>query len=275
MISKVFEICMHRKICNNLNVSGLQFGFVKEIGSDKSLFTVTKVVNYFLKRHSNVFVVTLDAYDAFDNVNVYGLITKLIDRYMSFDVVRVLLSWYVNTRACVRLNGYCTEYIDMKSEGKQGGIMSPMLYKIYVDNLVKKLMCEKLGCVIGDCFFGTVFYADDIVLLEALVCKIQKMINLCCEYGKKYGICFNPKKTKWLCTNAYNKHLYVNFLLNNNVIENSSNSIRYLGINLIVKRGLLTVDVNDRIGKCNALAYDVLMNSADLFEVVRCQLIIN
>ena len=42
-------MCIYRKICNNLNVSGLQFGVVKGRGGcDKSLFTVTEVVNYFL-----------------------------------------------------------------------------------------------------------------------------------------------------------------------------------------------------------------------------------
>ena len=63
-------------------------------------------------------------------------------------------------------------------------------------------------------------------------------------------------------------------MLNNDVIENSGNSIRYLGVNLIVKRGLLIVDVNDRIRKFNAWAYDVLINSADLSEVVICQLMV-
>ena len=53
-------------------------------------------------------------------------------------------------------------------------------------------------------------------------------------------------------------------------MENSGNSIRYLGVTLIVQRDLLTADVNDRITKFNASAYDVLMNSADLSEVVRC-----
>ena len=87
---------------------------------------------------------------------------------------------------------------------------------------------------------------------------------------EKYGICFNTKKAKWLCTNVYKKHLYVNVLLNNDVIENSGNNIRYLGVNLIVKRVFLALDVNDRITKFNTSAYDVLMNSADLSEVVRC-----
>ena len=47
MISKVFAMCMYRKIYYNLNVSGLQLSFVKGGGCDKSFFTVTKVVNHF------------------------------------------------------------------------------------------------------------------------------------------------------------------------------------------------------------------------------------
>ena len=96
-----------------------------------------------------MFIVTLDASAAVDKVNVYGLLTKLIDRDVSFDVARVLLSWYVNTGICMRLNGYCANYFDIKNGVKQESIMSPMLYNICVDDLIKKLMCEKLGYVIG------------------------------------------------------------------------------------------------------------------------------
>ena len=42
-----------------------------------------------------------------------------------------------------------------------------------------------------------------------------------------------------------------------------------------MRKGLLTLDVGDRIRKFNISAYDVLLNSADLTEVVRCELIVN
>ena len=41
-----------------------------------------------------------------------------------------------------------------------------------------------------------------------------------------------------------------------------------------MRKGLLTLDVGDRIRKFNISAYDVLLNSADLTEVVRCELIV-
>ena len=41
-----------------------------------------------------------------------------------------------------------------------------------------------------------------------------------------------------------------------------------------MRKGLITLDVGDRIKKFNISAYDVLLNSADLTAVVRCELIV-
>ena len=112
---KLFKICLYNKINGCLNVSGLQLGFVKEGGCDESLCTVSNVDNHFLKKSSDVFIVTLDASLAFDKVNMYGPMTKLIKRNVSFDVIRTLLSWYTNSKACVKLSGYYSEYISINS----------------------------------------------------------------------------------------------------------------------------------------------------------------
>ena len=167
VFSKLFEICLYNKINGCLNVSGLQLGFVKEGGCDKNLYTVSNVVNYFLKTSSDVFIVTLDASSAFDKVNIYGLMTKLIKRNVPFDVIRTLLSWYTNSQACVKLSGYYLEYISINSGVKQGGILSLLFYNIYVDELRTTLIKADLGCNIEGIYYGTVFYADDIVLLGA------------------------------------------------------------------------------------------------------------
>ena len=83
----------------------MQLGFVKEGDCDKILYTVSNIVNYFLKKSSDVFIVTLDALSAFDKINIDGLKTKLIKRNVSIDVIRTLLSWDTNSKACVKLSG--------------------------------------------------------------------------------------------------------------------------------------------------------------------------
>ena len=130
MLSKIFEMCSYKKTCYKLQTDGMQYGYVKEGGCEKCIFAVTNVTNYFLKRKSDVFIVTLDASAAFDKVNICGLLIKLIDCDTSYDIIRVLFSWYGLSKACVRLGGYLSDYIYIRSGIKQGGLMSPVLYNI-------------------------------------------------------------------------------------------------------------------------------------------------
>ena len=74
--------------------------------------------------------------------------------------------------------------------------MSLVLYNIYVNDLMKKLRFENLECNFCSEHYGTIVYTDDVELLNGEVVNMQKMINLCYDYGVKFGICFNPKKTK-------------------------------------------------------------------------------
>ena len=195
-ISKIFEMCIFRKINCLFDFGGLQLGFVKVGGCEKSPFIVSNV-NYFLKRYSDVYLMTLDATAAFDKVNVYGLLKKLLDRKVPFEIVRVLLSWYyTNSQACIKLDGYCTEFITINSRVKQGRILLPIFYNVYVDDLMKELKHKNLRCSIGELYFSTVFYADNIILLSASVRKMKEMVKISCNYCCRFGIHINPTKTK-------------------------------------------------------------------------------
>ena len=66
-------------------------GFIIEGSCDKSIFAVQNTVNNFVRRISNVLIVTLDTSAAFDKINVFGLLPNLIDKRVSCGFVRVLL----------------------------------------------------------------------------------------------------------------------------------------------------------------------------------------
>ena len=217
VLSKFFEMCLSRRIYGLLNLDGVQLGFVAEGGCDKSLFTVSNVVNYYLKRCSDVYLVAMDATVAFGRVNTNELLTKLIDGNIPFKVVRALLNWYTNnwytnSSACEKMQGLLTDYITINSGVKHGSILSPMFYKIYVDDLMKELMHASLGCTIGGLYYSTIFYADDIVLFGASVDKMKRILKLCCDYCHKFDICINPSKSKWLCADVHIARIGMLFL---------------------------------------------------------------
>ena len=163
----------------------------------------------------------------------------------------MLHSWYCSSQACVRMMGYYTQYVDICSGLKQGGILSPLFYNVYVDDLLKLLSCEKLGCTIGGIYYESIFNANDIVLLGASVRKMQKMIDIYYKYGNKYSITLNTAKTNWMYTNTCNS---VSFDINGVAIQNVGLSIKYLSVNLTVCNNVLTIDIEDRIRKFNMAA---------------------
>ena len=97
MLAKLFEMCLYSKLVGYCCSTRMQYGFEKGGGCERSISTVVNVVNYFLKRQSDVYIVPLNATAAFDKVNIYGLLSKLIDRRVAFDVIRVLHSWYCSS----------------------------------------------------------------------------------------------------------------------------------------------------------------------------------
>ena len=65
------------------------------------------------------------------------------------------------------------------------------------------------------------------------------------------------------------------FVLNDIILENASKIIKFLGVGYLIKRVLLTMDINDRIIKLNVVCCNIILNFEDLSEVIKCELVIN
>ena len=54
----------------------------------------------------------------------------------------------------------------VKNGVKQGGVLSPILFSIYTDGLLKRPQETGVGCYMGHHCSGALAYADDITLLS-------------------------------------------------------------------------------------------------------------
>jgi len=52
---------------------------------------------------------------------------------------------------------------------RQGGVMSPLLFNVHVDELIESLKAISCGCHVGKQLFGYITYADDLILLSSSV----------------------------------------------------------------------------------------------------------
>ena len=81
-------------------------------------------------------------------------------------------------------DGKTSEYFPIENGVRQGGILPPVLFTIYMDGLMAKLENSGLGCHIGENFYGALCYADDLTLICPSVSGLQEMVNMCDKYGE-------------------------------------------------------------------------------------------
>jgi len=109
------------------------------------------------------FMSSLDARKAFDGVNHIKLFDKLIARGFPSMLANLLLDWYGKTFSIVKWAGSYSRCTSVRSGIRQGGILSPLLFNIYIDSVIHALRVSDLGCHLGDVYVGCIAYDDDII----------------------------------------------------------------------------------------------------------------
>ena len=66
-------------------------------------------------------------------------------------------------------------------------MLSPVLFCVYIDDLLQTLSSKRIGCCIGRMFTGVLAYADDIVLLALSAQAMRIMLSVCEEYAKEFS----------------------------------------------------------------------------------------
>ena len=142
-----------------------------------------KTINHYVNEGSNVYSCLLDASKAFDRVHWGRLFKIVIERKVSFLFIRLLLDSYLRQLSFVAWGLFKFRYFSLSNGVKQGGVLSPILFNLYIDKLLIILKHAHIGCHMNKIFAGALSYDDDITLLCPSMCGINKMIDICCEYN--------------------------------------------------------------------------------------------
>ena len=94
---------------------------------------------------------------------------------------------------------------------RQGGLLSPKLFKVHLDGLSVLLNSLPVGCNIGGTVINHLAYADDVVLISPSIKGLQRLVDQCVSFGDDFDISFNRRKTVCMAITA-NNYVMLNHL---------------------------------------------------------------
>ena len=86
---------------------------------------------------------------------------------------------------------FFSKRFNVSNRVRLGGILSPTLFNLYMDQQSVNLTKLWVGCVFDNVCINHILYADDTVLLVPSPAALQKLINACVHYGLSNDIRYN------------------------------------------------------------------------------------
>ena len=190
IFSKIFEHCLLKLFSSFLYSADNQFGFKKGLGCNHAIFTSRKIIEQIVKDGGTANLCSIDLSKAFDKVNHCALFMKLMHRHVPLCFLELLENWFCNYVSTVKWGTTYSAFFSVNFGVRQGSVLSPFLFAIYLDNIACK----------GHFALRTfvVLYADDILLITQSVSELQRLLDKCELELAWLDMCINVSKSACL-----------------------------------------------------------------------------
>ena len=190
--AKLLELIM----LPDCEISESQYGYRKGKGADFCSAMINDLLKIFNSSGSPVYMCSLDAEKCFDSIWHDGLLYKLFPK-MTNIFWRILFTWYKSLHALVRINGKDSDIFRVTRGTRQGSVLSPYIFNIFIDDLLIELEQSPCGLRIGNSKFNSLAYADDINAFASNTRDLQYLVDICYNYSKQWRFSFGIDKSKF------------------------------------------------------------------------------
>ena len=128
-------------------------------------------------------------------INFFILLQKLIENGFPLKLTNFLLIWFTSQTFQIRWANIFSQPFLVRKGVRQGGILSPYFFALYVNHLSEQLNSCSIGLTIMGKLINHLLYADDFCLLSTSKTSLNKLLKTCDEYATSHGLTFNSKKT--------------------------------------------------------------------------------
>ena len=166
----------------------------KKLSALHASFTLQEVINYNSERSFKIYTCLLDSSKAFDVVWIDGLFYKLYEFEICGNMWRLLYAAYTDMKSCVMFNDIYSRWFYVKQSVRQGGVLSPWLYLLYLNDMLVELRSVPEALRIGNLKLNYVAQADDVTILSLTPKGLQHLLDIVYAYSRKWHFKHNVTK---------------------------------------------------------------------------------
>ena len=212
VILKIFERILLTRIqlFDDLRppIHPLQGGFQKNLGCLMTYFLLRETVNFANENGSLLYVCFLDVRKAFDCVWHDGLFYKLYNIGIDKALFKILQNLYKGMTSCVKFHGCKSEWFPIQQGTRQGGVISPLLFLVYFNDLLYELERSGLGICVNNLSLSSPTVADDMLVASLSRSGLAGLMRICFIHAclwrflhaalKSAVVVLNEKRVKYL-----------------------------------------------------------------------------
>ena len=230
LFNKIILARVIKFINNNNLISENQIGFKEKSRTTDHIFTIKSIVDTYKTKKMKVFAAFIDLRKAFDTVWREGLFYKLCKNKFPTQIFNIIHSMYKDPYCRIKFKQGLGRKFISRCGVKQGDVLSPILFNLYINDLVANLNESNNDPVIlGDLTINSLLYADDIILLSSTANGLQKSLEILDKFCSSWKLDVNEQKSKVMVFNSNGKTHINSFKINNSPIE-TVKTYCYLGI---------------------------------------------
>ena len=232
-LSKIFESILNNRLsyCKRILKSDdpLQNGFKPETPTTDNTFILNGIIEKYTVLKRPLYVCFVDFKSAFDHVNRQALLFKMMNQNIKGKMLKIISSMFAKSSSRVKWNAELGEIFDNLYGVLQGGVLSPTLFKIFLEDLPKYLDNSK-GVKIGDTIISHLLQADDLVLMSETQSGLQYLLNGLERFCNRWHMVINLLKTNIMVFNSQYQviHVVKPFKINGEPIPETT-KYKYLG----------------------------------------------
>ena len=194
-IGKVMERMVNARLLKHLEENNLltntQSAYRKNLSTEDQLVYLTQQIENAFQDKKKVLAIFIDLTKAFDKVWREGLLLKLLNKKVEGKMFRWIQDFLQRRTARVKLDGKVSHRVTLEQGVPQGGVISPTLFLVFIDDIAEKLSIH----------ISRALHADDLALwnasdhLSTATHRMQDAINKIEEWATEWGVEINTTKT--------------------------------------------------------------------------------